>query len=293
MSLTNCCAPCPTVETVNVPGIEGADGAAGSSGSNGVGAFTVVTGAFNVPPDLVTPVTIGVANSSWMVIGQILIIGQGAGVALANPGPATFIVNAIPSGASVQLLWLNYPGDVAAGTAISANAIVSPSGKQPAAPLSIANGGTGGTSKTTAQTALGLGQDAIVSAGDALAQDFTNAFVQVGAVGVAIPAAGEYLVGGSVSIEAAGLTFAANQTLLVRIRDVTNGATVAQITRHTDTPTTIHIPSFDWYLPDSLLAAVGALNLQLQVQNLTGAAPGAGTLRAVGGSLSATPLRKS
>lgn len=291
MSLTNCCAPCPTVETVNVPGLEGADGAAGSSGSNGVGAFTVVTGAFNVPPDLVTPVTIGVANSSWMVIGQILIIGQGAGVALANPGPATFIVNAIPSAASVQLLWLNYPGDVAAGTAISANAIVSPSGKQPAAPLAIVNGGTGGITKAAAQTSLGLGQDVIASAGNGLTQDITASLVQVGAIDVTIPAAGAYLMRGSVSVELQGATFAASRAVTVEIRNVTQNVTSATMTRNTGIQTTVVLPSIDWVLPDTQI--VGVANDHYQIRIMVAVIPSAGAFKAVGGSLSATPLRKS
>ncbi len=291
MSLTPCCAPCPTKETVNVPGIEGLPGDDGSNGTNGVAAYTIVTGGFNVPADTVTPVIVGVANSSWTVIGQILIIGQGAGVALANPGPATFIVDAIPSPTSLQLLWLNYPGDVAAGSAISANAIVSPSGVQPASPLAIANGGTGAITKAAAQTALGLGQDAITSAGNGLTQDITASLVQVGAIDVQIPAAGAYLMRGNVSVELQGATFASSRAVTIELRNVTQNVTEATAQRNTGVQTTVVLPSIDWELPDKQI--VGVANDHFQIRIMVAVIPSAGAFKVVGGSLSAIPLRKS
>lgn len=117
---------------MNTPG---APGAPGTPGTDGQSAYTVTTADFVVPVDTVTPVTVPVLSSLWMVIGQVLIAGQGEGTTLANPGPATFKVNAIPSGSAVQLLWLQQVGDVAGGTTISSGAVVSPSAEQPTLPL--------------------------------------------------------------------------------------------------------------------------------------------------------------
>lgn len=132
MSFTDCCQPCNTqVPPVNIPGSPGAAGAAGAPGADGIDSFSLLTANMIVPGDTVTPVTITVNSSLWMVIGQSLKIGQGAGVVLANPGPASFIITAIPSPLSVTLLWENATGDVAAGSQIDLGAVVSPSGTQP------------------------------------------------------------------------------------------------------------------------------------------------------------------
>lgn len=90
-------------------------------------AFSLVTAAFTVP---VTGnnVTVAVVNSSWMVIGETLIFGQGVGSALTNPGPMTAKIVSIPSTTTVQVEALGQAGDVASGSTIDANAIVSPTG---------------------------------------------------------------------------------------------------------------------------------------------------------------------
>lgn len=129
--MDSCCTPCPTTTTtVSIPGIQGEPGVAGTNGTNGLNAFSTLLADMIVPGDTVTPVTITVSSSLWMVIGAELIIGQGQGIVLTNPGPAHFIIDSIPSASSVTLLWLNESGDVPAGSQIDAQALVSPSGKQ-------------------------------------------------------------------------------------------------------------------------------------------------------------------
>ncbi len=125
---SECCNPCPTVQTVNIPGSTGSPGTPGTPGTDGVNGYGILTANMNVPPDTITPVNIAVDNSQWMVIGETIIIGQGTGSALTNPGPAHFIVTALPSSVAATLLWLNQSGDVPAGTQIDLGAIVGPSG---------------------------------------------------------------------------------------------------------------------------------------------------------------------
>ena len=116
-----CCSPCATTPPVQVPGVAGSQGEAGTNGVNGIDAFSILASDFITPPDLVTPVTITVSSTIWMVIGMNLIIGQGAGVAIPNPGPGTFEITAIPSPSTVTLLYLNETGDVGFSSAISAD----------------------------------------------------------------------------------------------------------------------------------------------------------------------------
>lgn len=132
--LAGCCPVCNSqIAPLSIPGPQGPAGNAGTNGVNGVDAFTLTTAGFNVPADTVTPVSISVANSTWAIVGLTVLIGQGPGAALANPGPASFKITAIPSPNSITLLWLNEAGDVAATTAISAGALVTVKGRDGAA----------------------------------------------------------------------------------------------------------------------------------------------------------------
>lgn len=123
------CVPacCTTVQNVQIPGVEGLPGTNGTNGQNGIDAYTITTVAFAIPA-VGSPVTVSVANSLWMAIGQVVIVGQGVGAVLANPGPMTAVVTALPSANSVQLTALGYPGD-ASGANIDSTAVVSPAGR--------------------------------------------------------------------------------------------------------------------------------------------------------------------
>lgn len=126
--LLQCCNPCPTVQTVSIPGIEGDPGTPGAPGTDGINGYGILTANMIVPPDTTTPVTITLDDTSWMVEGQIIVIGQGVGSTLTNPGPATFVVDAILSTTSARLLWKDAAIDVAAGTQIDLGAVISSSG---------------------------------------------------------------------------------------------------------------------------------------------------------------------
>lgn len=143
MTPTPCVPCCSTPQVVNTPGVEGLPGTNGTNGTNGVDGFTITTANFTVPVTGNT-VTVAVLNSSWMVIGQTLIIGQGAGAVLANPGPMTCTVVSIPSSTTVQVRALGQAGDVPSGSTISSGAIVSTSGfGSVLATVTVYTGGSG------------------------------------------------------------------------------------------------------------------------------------------------------
>jgi hypothetical protein len=119
-----CCNTCATTETVNTPGSEGPEGL---DGTNGVNAFTHLTQSLLIPVEG-NSITIGVESSVWMVIGQILIIGEGIVPTAAPNGWANFQVTGIPSSVSVTLKSLQYPGDTASGGTLASGATVSPAG---------------------------------------------------------------------------------------------------------------------------------------------------------------------
>jgi hypothetical protein len=293
MSIADCCSPCAnTVQVVDIPGADGADGAAGADGSNGVNAFTVTTSDFVVPADTVTPVTVAVASSIWMVIGQQLIIGQGIGAVLANPGPASFQVSAVPSTSSVTLLWRNRVGDVGAGSTISSGAVVSPAGSVIATPMAIADGGTSATTKAGAQTALGLGQDMVNSTSTGLAQAITAANLQAGAVDVTIPAAGSYAIEAGITVEFTGVTFAASRSITFKVRNITQGVDIVSHTVKTGIQTTLTFPDADYQIPPIEYSG-GIANDHLQIFVLIDVINSAGTLSLLNAFLTITPLRKS
>jgi len=119
-----CCTPCATTETVNTPGGEGA---AGTDGTNGINAYTTLTANLVIPAEAAN-VTAYVVSSVWMVIGQVLIIGEGIIPSSAPNGWANFQVAAIPDATSVTLTFLNYTGDQIAGQTLASGATVSPAG---------------------------------------------------------------------------------------------------------------------------------------------------------------------
>lgn len=208
MSLTNCCSPCPTVQTVNTPGAQGAAGTDGADGADGINAFTDITQDETVPAAQGDSDTYVVSESSWMVIGQIVVIGD-PDLALANPGPAHFRVTAIPSATSVTLEWLDYPNDVAGGSTLSDGCQVSPSGEMPV--LTTYEGhGTGAAYTMTASTA------------------FIN--TGTGDPTVTLVGAGTYLLMAYARLDYVGATYAANQNAIFKLRETNVGADIADAT---------------------------------------------------------------
>lgn len=146
--LTNCDCPCPDPTVVEVPGSPGEDGAPGAPGTNGQNAYTLTTDNFSLPA-VAGPVVsdVGVEFSLWAAVEQIVFISNGT-----NWGH--FKVTARPTSISFTLDWLDYPGDSAGGSAITAPATVSPAGvlTPPAAPLpnALTDNSTGTASDTIA-----------------------------------------------------------------------------------------------------------------------------------------------
>ena len=116
------CAPscCATPLPVNIPGTAGAAGPAGQP------AYTTLTATLTIPAVGAT-VLATVLSSAFLVVGQAVVIGQGA-VAVANPGPATFKVTQIVSGTVVNLQFLGYALDQTPGYIISIGAQLTPGG---------------------------------------------------------------------------------------------------------------------------------------------------------------------
>lgn len=129
MSAATPCVPCcSTPQSVNIPGLEGLPG---NNGINGQSAFTITTADINPVPAVGAPVTVLVGSTTWMVVGEILIIGQGPGAALVHPGPGTFQLVAINSPSSMTVNFLGYANDLATpGSIISSGAYVTPAGVQ-------------------------------------------------------------------------------------------------------------------------------------------------------------------
>lgn len=273
---------CNTIEVTNIPGPTGNTGA---GGSNGVNAFTLTTSSFVLPAAMGT-VTVLVGSSLWMAIGEPIFISDGT-----NQG--NFKVVSFPSATAVVLQWLNYPGDATTGTTILANATVTPTGLEgPSLANTFANGLTTGTTKASAQTNLGLGQDALISTGAGLTQAITASAVQVGAIAVTIPALGSWLYKAFVQVDFLGVTFASSRTITAKIRNTTTNSDLASAVMHTQVQTTQNIQTTTIEIPfllDTSAAVSDILQLWISIDVINSA----GTLSVIGGSLCAIPLRKS
>lgn len=208
-AIIGCCSPCPTPTPVNIPGTPGSAGAPGASGANGINAFTITTSNFTVPA-IGNTVTIAVGVSSWAVVGENVFIF----------GPSNWNVTAIPTASSLTVKFLGYTGDVAPTTVIGAGAGVTPSGLI-----------------GTSQTLLPAITSYVVGGSQAL----TTSSLQLLTTNITLPTLGSYLIFGRLRLDLVGATFAANQTVTVKLREVTNGpADLANTTvgTGTGTPTT-------------------------------------------------------
>ena len=110
--------PCSLPRISSLPGPRGPKGDPGdpgASGANGVSPFTTTTAAF-VMPAAGTQVTVAVANTSWVAVGQPLFI-ESAG---------SFTTTAVLSVASLRLTAQAATANAAAGTAIPAGRRVVP-----------------------------------------------------------------------------------------------------------------------------------------------------------------------
>lgn len=95
----SCCGSTPVV---NVPGNPGNPGA---NGTNGVSSFALLGQNISpVPNDGVSTGSVTVSSTTWMAIGQILVIGKGfRNSTIANFGPFTFVTTTITDATHVTL----------------------------------------------------------------------------------------------------------------------------------------------------------------------------------------------
>ncbi len=115
-------------------------------GTSGVNAYTTTGSTIILPVagnNVAVPTTVG--DTSWMVIGQYLFGGDGA-------GRGTFRVVSKASSTSVQLLFLGNPQDSAAGTVLAIGSTLSPSGQflLGTLPTALSDNSTGVASNTIA-----------------------------------------------------------------------------------------------------------------------------------------------
>jgi hypothetical protein len=228
------------------------------------------------------------------VVGTDIIVGQGPGAVLANPGPWSGIITAIPSPNTITVKNLR---TVDQGLTVSSGALVAPIGFLPAVPLTIAQGGTNAITKAAAQISLALGQDSVVSSGAALAQAITAASLQVGAIDVQLPAGllgtGALQLRGFVSIDMAAVTFAAApRTITVTIRNITQALNIVSGVLHTQNTAAGSFPTHFLVIPPFKYTA-GVAGDHLQLFILVDVAITGGALTVDAGSLEAVPLRLS
>ena len=253
-----------------MPGSQGLAGTNGTNGTNGSNAFTVTTAGFTIPA-VGSPVTIAVVSTAFMVIGQVLIIGQGAGAALANPGPMTCVVTVIGGGTSVTVKALGYPGDKTNPATIDSGAIVSPAGVLP--------------SLLTAFTT-------VYGSGTAYTLTNTPALVNLGTtpLSLTLPSAGTYLIFAAARYDYVGTTYAANHTLTQKLRDTTAAADVANSSAAIEMAviTTLSYTIDTLSAPAVTYVAAGANTIQLWAS--FDVAPGAGSIQAISGYIMAIKL---
>jgi hypothetical protein len=311
-AISECCSPCSQIQTVNVPGSPGAPGAAG---------FTFTTAYFTIPI-LNATVSIQVASTAFMTIGLNVFVGDANFIVTG--------VNSLTS-CTLQYIGLhgssNFPGDALPGTSVvSGSIIVAGMGNvsTPIAladggtgvtslaalatalnsqlsailggvPLPIVNGGTGGATIAAALAALGIAQTptTVYASGTAYTLTASQALVAFGTTSptITIPATGAYLLVAGARVDLVGATFAANQTVSLKLRrtaavagDIANAVAAQQF----DIVTTKTYTTFRGDLPHVVFAATAADVIQLW--GGLSATPSAGAVNVVEAWLIAIPL---
>lgn len=285
----DCCCP-SAIEVTNVPGVEGTPGTNGAAGAAGISSFSFTQVNDIILPAVAGPVTspaiVNFASAAWMAVGQVIFISDGTDW-------GHFEVLTLPiDGISATLEWLNYQGDSAGGSTIGINARAVASGTQPTftSPLPVADGGTAGTTKATAQVGLGLGQALISDFDDALAYAITNAVAQITGIAVTATAAGLYKVEACITVLYTGVTFT-NSLLTVRARNTTAAANLSEKTVGTNTHTILSFPALDYVIPPVTVTL--ALNDVVQLQCGLDVVESAGSSVVTDAWLSITPIALS
>jgi hypothetical protein len=261
LGLVDCCTPCASETTTQVPGPEGPAGENGTDGTNGVSAFTVTTDDFVVPPaDGTTPVTVEVADTSWMAVGEPLFMPDGF----------FFIVAAIVDGTHVSVVYPAWEANTSAGNTISAGTAVVPSGWQPAATALPTTDPVTKYGSGTAHTITGAAFAAVV-------------FGTSGTQEITLTTAGTWLITARARVDYVAATFAAVRTVSIKTRrtnntagDVANSASAFK----TQIITTLTFTALDLVVP-AVTYATANVNDVLQMQVAIDTDPTAGSIQIV------------
>ena len=185
-----------------LPGPRGPAGADGTDGTDGENGYTTTTAGFNMPAEGAN-VTVPVSSSAWATLGMLVNVeGAGDFQVASKPNATQLTLTNIGVAADGE-----YPNNVAPGTAIASNKLVSPSGLQGPA-------GADGTSGADADAYY-----VVTRAADAPANSFDLGTLTTGllkvtvAAGVATP-----------STAAAGTDFQAADDELAAIAGLTSAA---------------------------------------------------------------------
>lgn len=123
-----------------MPGVQGD---AGNNGLDGVNAFTTLAADFVIPP-VGNSDTAVVANSTWMAVGQYVLV----------EGPGTFIVTDLPNATSATLQFVSASGDLPAGSTLTSGSAVVAAGAPGISTLTATS--TLNFGNTSAQTSADL-----------------------------------------------------------------------------------------------------------------------------------------
>lgn len=162
-------------------------------------------------------------------------------------------------------------------------------------PLSIANGGTNAATVTAALASLGIAQSITAAYASGAAYTLTNSYALL-AFGttsptITIPTTGVYILLARARIDLVAATFAANQTVSLKIRRtaaVAGDVPGAVVGHEFDIVTTKTYTAFNGDLPITQFSATAGDTIQLWGQ--LSANPGAGAVNAVEATLIAIPL---
>jgi hypothetical protein len=213
------CNPCcATPTTTQVPGPAGADGAAGAAGSAGVNAYTTVSSGSPNTPAINGSISIPVASSVWITIGQVIFI-QGSGY---------YLVTAKADTTHFTGTYMDVSPNTNSTNAISAGSGVSPAGPDLANPLTLSRGGTGSATATPARSALGIGGAnlSVYASGTAYVLTATPALLDFGTTdpSLVINAPGVWLILARARIDNNAKTTAAVRTITLKLRRTNNTA---------------------------------------------------------------------
>lgn len=163
---SDCCgiSRCPDPEIQNIPGPQGEPGAPCTPCDDGQNAFTSTTANFT-QPSVAANVSVQVADSTWIVIGQELFIETGGYYLVVSKADSTH----------VTVKNRGYTGNASPGATISSSAHVGPAGIKgtdgsgAGSAFLIANNLSEGTPNTM-RSNLGLGTMAVETATDYLSK---------------------------------------------------------------------------------------------------------------------------